>query len=82
MRSLMGENRLNDLNLKAPLKWRREKENVARELYFRLLRRQHRCLAVKESGLLINDEYPVLRCSLMANAPVNAFFLTRLNSLK
>ena len=64
MRSLMGENRLNDLNLPAPLKWGREKENVAREMYFRLLRRQHRCLAVKESGLLISEEYPVLGCSV------------------
>ena len=28
-------------------------------MYFRLLRRQHRCLEVKESGLLISEEYPV-----------------------
>ncbi|XP_061190156.1 uncharacterized protein LOC133198019 [Saccostrea echinata] len=64
MRSLMGENRMEDHALPAPLKWGREKENVARDMYFRLRRRQHRCLRVKENGLLISEEFPVLGCSV------------------
>ena len=64
MGSMMGENRLNEHALPAPLKWGREKESVAREMYFRLLRRKHRCLKVSENGLLISDEYPVLGCSV------------------
>lgn len=64
MNSVLGTNRLEESMLPAPLKWGRQKEHIARNMYQRCERRKHTCLRVHEKGLFISDKYPVLGCSV------------------
>lgn len=64
VKAIMGESLIDEQYLPKPLKWGRQKEPVARIMYKKLCRREHVSLRVKETGILLNEQYPSLGCSV------------------
>ena len=64
MNVIMGETKIDEQYLPAPLKWGRRKEPIARLMYLKLLRRNHFSMKVQEKGFLLCKENPFLGCSV------------------
>ena len=64
MKQLLGELQLDEKNLPTPIRWGRTKEPLARAMYHRYTRRDHRNLKILEKGLLLSEKFPVLGCSV------------------
>lgn len=63
LKTIMGESTI-EKHLPQPLKWGRRKEPVARLMYKRVFKRNHFSLKVKEQGILLNEIYPCVGCSV------------------